>query len=364
MTITNVTDIQYLNILIASIALIVTGIVFHFFAYKLVGYIANKFSKTGHKELIKKLKQPTKFLVFLIVPYILPTLFQLKENELEFIHGLANIMLIVGISWLFIQGVSYGKSLMLSKYDMNTEDNLEARKVFTQFSIIQRILDFTIIVVAIALILMNFDSIRKLGLSLLASAGIAGLILGLAAQKLLTTILSGLQIALTQPIRLDDVVIVENEWGWIEEITLTYVVVRIWDKRRLIVPTTYFIEKPFQNWTRTTAEILGTVFIYTDYNVSVDAIREELTKILATDKNWDGKVNVVQVTNTTEKTVEIRALLSAKDSPTAWDLRVNVREKLLGFLQNKYPDSLPKTRVKMEKAADFYNHDSTEKIAI
>lgn len=364
MTVTNITDIQYLNILIVSLGLILIGTLFHFIVYKLGIYFANKFTIKGQKDLIEKLKHPTKFLVFLIVPYILPTLFELKETELEFIHGLGNIMLIIGVSWLFIQGISYGKNLMLKKYDMSTEDNLEARKVFTQFSIIQRIFDFTIILVAIALILMNFDSIKKLGVSLLASAGIAGLILGLAAQKLLTTILAGLQIAITQPIRLEDVVIVENEWGWIEEITLTYVVVRIWDKRRLIVPTTYFIEKPFQNWTRTTAEILGTVFIYTDYNVSVNAIREELTKILSTDKNWDGKVNVVQVTNTSEKTVEIRALLSAKDSPTAWDLRVNVREKLLEFLQNKYPDSLPKTRVKMEKGADFYDHDSTEKTTV
>ena len=191
---------------------------------------------------------------------------------------------------------------------------------------------------------MTFDSIKQVGLSIFASAGLAGVILGLAAQKMLGTVLAGFQIAVTQPIRLEDVVIVEGEWGWIEEITLTYVVVRIWDKRRLVVPTTYFIEKPFQNWTRVSADILGTVYIYTDYTVPFEALRTELTKILKSDKNWDGNVNVLQVTNSTEKTVEIRALMSAADSPTAWNLRVNVREKLIEYLQDKYPKSLPKTR--------------------
>lgn len=349
MNLDSITQFRYLNILIVSIGLLLIGLVIHFMVYKLIKFFSSKLKLSGQNALLQKLKQPTKFIVVLLVPYIIPILFDLYDFELDFTFGLRNIMLIIGVSWLFMRFVSYGKDLMLSRYDINTEDNLEARKVYTQFSIIQRIINFSIIIVAIALILMNFSSIRKLGVSLLASAGIAGLILGFAAQKLLATVLSGLQIAITQPIRLEDVVIVENEWGWIEEITLTYVVVRIWDKRRLIVPTTYFIEKPFQNWTRNTAEILGTVFIYTDYSVSVDAIRNELTRILSTDNNWDGKVNVVQVTNTTEKTVEIRALVSAKDSPTAWNLRVNVREKLLAFMQNEYPESLPKTRVKMEQ---------------
>ena len=160
--------------------------------------------------------------------------------------------------------------------------------------------------------------------------------------------LAGMQIAITQPIRLDDVVIIEGEWGRIEEITLTYVVVRIWDKRRLIVPIAYFIEKPFQNWTRTTAEILGTVFIYTDYHVSFDALRDELTRLLKATPLWDGQVNVLQVTDAKPNGVEVRALMSAKDSGTAWDLRVYIREKLIEFLQKNYPGSLPKTRIIVE----------------
>jgi small-conductance mechanosensitive channel len=152
---------------------------------------------------------------------------------------------------------------------------------------------------------------------------------------------------------------VEGEWGWIEEITLTYVVIRIWDKRRLVVPTTYFIEKPFQNWTRVSSDILGTVFIYTDYTVPFDGLREELTRILKSDENWDGNVNVLQVTNATEKTVEIRALMSAVDSPTAWNLRVNVREKLIDFLQKNYPESLPKSRLLLDKPGE--GESSSEK---
>ena len=219
--------------------------------------------------------------------------------------------------------------------------------MYTQFKIIERILITIVVIIALAAALMTFESIRKIGVSLFASAGVAGIILGFAAQSLIGNVLAGFQLALAQPIRLDDVVIVEGEWGWIEEINITYVVIRIWDKRRLIVPTKYFIEKPFQNWTRTSAEILGTVFIYTDYTVPVGAIREELTRILKDDPLWDGKVNNLQVTNATDKAIEIRALMSASDSPKAWDLRVGVREKLIEFLQNNYPESLPRVRIEV-----------------
>ncbi|MEQ9659382.1 mechanosensitive ion channel domain-containing protein, partial [Fulvivirga sp.] len=181
------------------------------------------------------------------------------------------------------------------------------------------------------------------------SAGIAGIIVGLAAQRLISNILAGFQIAITQPIRIDDVVIVENEWGRIEEITLTYVVINIWDKRRLVVPSTYFIEKPFQNWTRTTSELLGTVFIYTDYRMEVDVLRKQLTKILEATPLWDGKVNVIQVTDAKQSNMELRVLVSSKDASSGWDLRVHVREQLIAFLQKKYPEMLPKNRVELKQ---------------
>jgi small-conductance mechanosensitive channel len=196
--------------------------------------------------------------------------------------------------------------------------------------------------------LMTFPRIKSLGTTILASAGIIGVVVGLAAQRTIGTFIAGLQIAFSQPIRVDDVVIVENEWGRIEEITLTYVVVKIWDLRRLIVPITYFIEKPFQNWTRVTADILGTVFIYVDYTVPFDAVREQLQRILNASELWDKKVCVLQVTNTTERTVELRALMSAPDASTAWSLRCEVREKLIDFIQKKYPKALPRLRAEMD----------------
>jgi small-conductance mechanosensitive channel len=179
---------------------------------------------------------------------------------------------------------------------------------------------------------MTFEKIRQFGISIMASAGVIGIIVGFAAQRSIATLFAGIQIAITQPIRLDDVVIVENEWGWIEEITLTYVVVRVWDLRRLVLPITYYIERPFQNWTRVSADILGTVFLYMDYTVPVRVIREELQKIVKGSALRDGKVCGVQVTDATQQTIEVRALVSAADSSKAWDLRCLVREKLLEFL--------------------------------
>jgi small-conductance mechanosensitive channel len=205
---------------------------------------------------------------------------------------------------------------------------------------------------------MTFDKVRYLGASILASAGIAGIIIGLAAQRSLGTILAGIQIAITQPIRLDDVVIVENEWGRVEEINLTYVVVRIWDLRRLVLPITYFIEKPFQNWTRISADLLGTVFIYMDHTIPVQKIREALHDILTQSGLWDGKVWGLQVTNATEKTLELRALMSAADSSQAWNLRCLVRERIVDFIHQHYPGSLPALRTHLSGFEKAYSPET------
>ncbi|HDT14585.1 MAG TPA: mechanosensitive ion channel, partial [Firmicutes bacterium] len=219
----------------------------------------------------------------------------------------------------------------------------------TQVRVIVNIAISVIIVLTVSLILMSFSQVRHIGVSMLASAGILGIVIGFAAQKTLGNLIAGIQIAILQPIRLDDVVIIEGEWGRIEEITLTFVVVRIWDLRRLVVPISYFLENPFQNWTRTSADLLGTVFIYTDYSVSVDEIRAELDRILENNPLWDKKFKGVQVTDATEKTVEVRALMSTADSSKGWDLRCEVREKLLKFLQEKHPESLPRIRLESDK---------------
>ncbi|WP_238524740.1 mechanosensitive ion channel family protein [Halanaerobium hydrogeniformans] len=234
---------------------------------------------------------------------------------------------------------------MAEKHRVDVNDNLKARKIHTQYNILEKVITVIIIFFAISAALMTFESIQKFGISLFASAGVASIIIGFSAQKIIASIIAGIQLAVAQPIRVDDVVIVEGEWGWIEEINLTYVVVKIWDQRRLVVPTTYFIENTFQNWTRKTSSILGTVFLYTDYTVPIDEIRKELDRLLEDNELWNNQVKVIQVTDATEKSMQLRILVSADDSPTAWELRVFLREHLIKFIKENYPESLPKTRV-------------------
>ena len=308
---------------------------------------------------MKYIKRYITPLIILIVAIFLKKIIELfltNINQADYlISKISSILLIVSITWFIIISIKIAKKRYLMNYDIATENNLEARKLYTQFNILERIVNFLIIVIAIALCLMLFDSVRKYGVSVFASAGIAGIIIGLAAQKAIGTLLAGLQIAIAQPIRLDDVLIVEGEFGWVEEIKLTFVVIRLWDKRRLVLPTTYFIEKPFQNWTRTTSELLGTVYLYTDYSISIDALREEQTRLLKDHKLWDGKVDVIQVTDSKERHIEIRCLVSARNAPEAWDLRVFLREHLIKFIQEKYPDSLPKTRVTLDNSVSHEN---------
>jgi len=293
-------------------------------------------------------------IIFLLAAFVKSLGRQLKIMPEVFYNSMqpvVSVLLVIAFTWGIIAVIRTAKIRLLARYNLGVADNLRIRKLHTQYNILEKILIFIIILIALGITLMQIEGVRNIGISLFASAGIAGLVIGLAAQKALGTILAGFQIAITQPIRLDDVVIVENEWGWIEEINLTYVVVRIWDKRRLVVPTTYFLEKPFQNWTRTSADILGTVFIYTDYTIPLNALREELTRLLKSSPYWDKKVNVLQVTDAKENTLEIRALMSAASSPDAWELRVFIREKLVEFIQRKYPQCLPKTRVKVNDQA-------------
>ncbi|NJW52802.1 mechanosensitive ion channel family protein [Salinimicrobium oceani] len=272
-----------------------------------------------------------------------------EPGQVAFFQQLRSLLLILSFTWFIVVGIRIAKNQFLKQFDVNTSNNLRARKIYTQFNIIERIAIFVVVLFGAGIALLTFDGIEEIGMSILTSAGIAGIVLGLSAQKVFGTIFAGIQIAIAQPIRIDDVVIVEGEWGRIEEIKLTYVVVKIWDKRRLVLPTTYFIEKPFQNWTRNSSDILGTVYIYTDYDLPIDKLRAELTRLLNATDLWDRKVNVIQVTDATERTMELRALMSAKDAPTAWDLRVYARENLLKYIRENYPQSLPRTRVEVKE---------------
>lgn len=256
--------------------------------------------------------------------------------------------MIAAVAWLLVALIDVFEDVIAAKYRVDVKDNLRARKLQTQVEVLRRIAVVVISVVTLSIMLMTFPSIRQFGVSLFASAGLAGLVAAMAARSTLSNLFAGVQVALTQPIRIDDVVIVEGEWGWVEEILTTYVVVRIWDLRRLVVPLSYFIEHPFQNWTRKTADLLGTVFVYCDYGVPVEKVRQELRRVLEASGMWDGKVWGLQVTNASEHTMELRALMSAPDSGNAWDLRCLVREKLIDFLQERYPQSLPKSRVELK----------------
>lgn len=254
------------------------------------------------------------------------------------------VWLILAGTWFIIGSIAGIDDLILSRYRIDVRDNLKARRVHTQVRVISRTLMILVGISGIAIALMTFDSVGRIGASLLASAGIAGIAVGFAAKPVLGNIIAGVQIALTQPIRIDDAVIIRGEWGWIEEITTTYVVVKIWDERRLIVPFSTIIEEPFENWTRKSADILGSVVLHVDYACPVDALRDELDRILVGHPKWDGRAKVLQVIDSTERTMTLRVLVTASDSPTAWELRCDVRERLIAFLQRDYRWALPRER--------------------
>lgn len=325
-------------------AIIVILIVFAI-AHKVMEYLGKDPSNMLPLNFANQMRWPLLLLLFSIVFRSAPLRFIYDDGIVQLIHHLAVIGVIVAVTWMIIRMLRIVKTRILTKYDVSKADNLRARKVQTQYVVLENTIIFIVVVFAIGIALMSFSSIRNIGISVLTSAGIAGIIVGFAAQRALGTILAGIQIAITQPIRFDDVVIIDGEWGRIEEITLTYVVVNLWDKRRLVVPSTYFLENVFQNWTRKQADILGTVFLHVDYSVPLAPLREELTRLLNESPLWDGKVNLIQVTETTEKTIELRALMSSRNSGEAFDLRALVREGLIDFLQKNYPESLPKVRI-------------------
>jgi len=323
---------------------VIIGLGVHYVIFKTAEGITRHTKSILDTSLVKHSRGPFRVIIPLfVVRFVLP-LVEISPAFLDLMKYVLSLGFITSFAWLIIRMTFVLDDFILTRFRIDTRDNLQARKIQTQLQIFKRIVLVVVSILALATMLMTFEKVRQLGTSILASAGIIGIIVGLAAQRTIATLLADLQIAITQPIRIDDVVIVENEWGRIEEITFTYVVVRVWDLRRLVLPITYFIEKPFQNWTRATADLLGIAYIYMDYTVPVKAIREELHRILKSSDLWDGKAWVLQVTNATERTVELRALMSAPDAPTAWNLRCEVREKLIEFIQKNYPDGLPKVR--------------------
>ncbi len=260
----------------------------------------------------------------------------------------SSLLIIGAVAWILFQAVGLVEKATLAKFDIKAADNLQARKVYTQVHVLSRTVYVLICLFTLASVLMLFDEVRRFGTSILASAGVIGIIVGFAAQRTIANLFAGFQLAMTQPIRMDDVVIVENEWGRIEEITLTYVVVKIWDERRLIVPLSYFIEKPFQNWTRTSSQILGSVFLWADFTLPIAQLRPLVKGIVENSPHWDKRFWNLQVTDTTDRAMQLRILATAAAASKAWDLRCEIREKLLHTLQDKFPQALPRFRATLE----------------
>jgi small-conductance mechanosensitive channel len=259
----------------------------------------------------------------------------------------SEILFLVATTWLVLRLLKVGELYLIRHRDLNDDVNISQRKFVTQVKFVQRLFSTVTVVIGVSLVLMAFQGSRKVGLSLLTSAGIVSVLVGFAAQKTLSNFLAGVQIAFTQQIRLGDAVVVEKEWGRIEEINLTHVVVRLWDRRRLILPITYFVETPYQNWTRSETSIIGTVILHLDYDVPVERLRKKAEEIVAADPLWTGETFVVQVTDTLPDCIVVRVLVSASDASTAFDLRCHVREALIQFLRDEYPQSLPQTRVQL-----------------
>jgi small-conductance mechanosensitive channel len=315
----------------------------------LLGRFRRAHDTNGHSQtlqIVKRISRPAQALIVLTGVGIILPLLDVPQHYLEILQKGLAVIWFLALGWLLVAMVYCLEDFFLLRYDISVSNNLRARRARTQMQLMRRMLITLLILVDAGLVLSVFrdSQIWHYGAGLLASAGLASLVLATAAKTSASNFLAGMQIALTEPIRLDDVVIVEGEWGKIEEITTTYVIVAIWDQRRLVVPLTYFIETPFQNWTRNTSDLLGTSFLYVDYSIPVQALRDELTRVLENEPLWDKRVNACQVTNLSEHTMEIRCLLSAADASKQFDLRCIVREKMVAFIQKNYPDAFPRTR--------------------
>ncbi len=304
------------------------------------------------RDLLERVAPPFHWLIPLLG---LQAMLNSSDDKFLFIDNarhMTALAILACITWLGLRVIDAAQQVILKRHPIEAGDNLSARRVQTQTKVLVQTLSFFVILFGLAAMLMTFPGARQIGTSLLASAGLAGLAVGFAAKPVLGNLIAGLQLAITQPIRLDDVVIVEGEWGRIEEITGTYVVMRIWDERRLVIPLQYFIENPFQNWTRRTSDLIGSIFLWVDYSIPLEPLRKELENLCKqSPKLWDGKVCVLQVTDTDVKAIQLRVLVSSKDSSSNWDLRCFIREKLINFISLNHPECLPQLRANLHEEA-------------
>lgn len=335
---------RILTVILFLLTLAVIYVIYKFVLNK----VREKVSKTAtmiDDFVIDLMRIPTLWLLFWITFRIFTEhSFLYNTSFYGTLSRINNLLLIFTVGWIMIKIVRIIFYYFEQKLQIKEKSVKSARGNLTKMKIFEGIIVAILTVFFISIALMTFERVRTIGVSLLTSAGIAGIIVGLAAQKSIGAVLAGIQIALTQPISLDDQVLVEGENGFIEEITLTYVVVRVWNGKRLILPVNYFLENPFQNWSRNTTSVLNTLFLYLDYNIPVDELRKQLNILIETHPKWDKRTAIIQVTDSTKEHIELRILLSSVDPSAGFDLQVDIREKMIGFINKNYPGCFPKVR--------------------
>ena len=324
---------------------VVVGIAIHRVVYWAFARWADRHHSTFAAAVVRRTRRPAAYIFPLVAILAAAPQLDLPDTWTRPAIHVTGLLTIAAVAWTIIATIRLFGDIVVARHRIDVEDNLAARQLGTRVDILTRVVVIVVIIIALGAMLMTFPAIRTLGTTLLASAGVIGLVAGIAARPLFENLIAGVQLALTQPIRIDDVVIVEKQFGRIEEIHSTYVVVRIWDLRRMVLPLTYFITTPFENWTRHTANLVGDVYLFADYTVDVGALRAQLPRILEGTPLWDGQLQNVQVTEATDHAVQIRALVSARDSATLWDLRCYTREKLIEFLRDTQPAALPRLRL-------------------
>lgn len=333
-----------------SVGLLVFGVVAALAAHQLLHGIAKRFAEKHGlfaRALVQRTAGPARLALVIVGVSVAASVAPMSTAGRDLLRHTLLIGFIVLVGWAAVAALHVWSVVYTRQFRVDVEDNLVARKHLTQVRILERTAAVFIMLLTIGGALMTLDAVRQYGVTVLASAGAAGIIAGLALQPLLTNLIAGIQIAVTQPIRIDDAVIVEGEWGWIEEIKSTFVVVRLWDLRRMILPLTYFMQKPFQNWTRESASLIGTAMFYVDYSAPIDAMRQKLGEIAKASPKWDGKVVNLAVTELTERTMQVRCLVSARNAGETFDLRCEVREKMVAWLRQQ-PGALPRERMTLD----------------
>ncbi|HJK95706.1 MAG TPA: mechanosensitive ion channel [Polyangiaceae bacterium LLY-WYZ-14_1] len=346
---------QWLGLVLAVLAGWLVGVVLADLGLRAVAGLTARTATRWDDRVVAAARGPVRMFLALLAFRALSESLRLSEGPEDALHAVIQTAAIVAAAWAVVRGVGLAAAVLESRLtgvtDGTPEAAARARGIRTQVRVLRLVVDVVVIVIAGALVLLQFEVVRSVGASLLASAGIAGIVVGLAAQKTIASILAGLQLSLTQPVRIGDTVIVEGEWGTVEEITLTYITVLVWDQRRLVVPITRFLDQPFQNWTKKNPELLGTIFFHADYRLPVDDARAALDRILEGNPKWDGRVKSVLVTDVTERTIQVRALISAKNAGDQWDLRCEVREKMVAWLRD-HEEGIYLPRTRFEADAD------------